>query len=227
MGTMIQGHRLDRNHFHGDRFHDHHCEQTGNNDLLTLTQPRIIAGIHASYLEAGADIVETNTFNSTRIAMADYGLEQHVRELNAAGARLARDLADEFSARTPDKPRFVAGVLGPTNRTASISPDVADPGARNVSFDELVFAYTEAIEGLTEGGADLLLVADDARLADELIGHDRLRTLLGSRLSATTFLLPVELRGRLEPLRQIDQFAPRRGAGAGRAEQGDRTRRAA
>jgi 5-methyltetrahydrofolate--homocysteine methyltransferase len=158
MGTMIQGHGLERQHYHGDRFHDHHCEQTGNNDLLTLTQPRVIAGIHASYLDAGADIIETNTFNATRIAMADYGMEDHVRELNEAAARMARSLADEFTQRTPDKPRFVAGVVGPTNRTASISPDVADPAARNVTFDELVAAYTESVEGLVAGGADLLLV---------------------------------------------------------------------
>ncbi len=158
MGTMIQGHGLEKHHYHGDRFHDHHCEQTGNNDLLTLTQPRVIAGIHSAYLDAGADIVETNTFNATRIAMADYGMEDHVRELNQAAARLARTLTDEYTARTPDKPRFVAGVVGPTNRTASISPDVADPAARNVSFDELVAAYTESVDGLVAGGADLLLV---------------------------------------------------------------------
>ncbi len=158
MGTMIQGHKLGKQHFHGDRFHDHHCEQTGNNDLLTLTQPKVIADIHAAYLDAGADIVETNTFNSTRIAMADYGMESHVHELNVAAARLARGVADDYSRQTPDRPRFVAGVVGPTNRTASISPDVADPGARNVTFDELVAAYTESVDGLVEGGADLLLV---------------------------------------------------------------------
>ncbi len=158
MGTMIQGHSLEKHHYHGERFEDHHCEQSGNNDLLTLTQPGVIAGIHAQYLDAGADIIETNTFNSTRIAMADYGMESHVRELNEVAARLARNLADEWSDRTPDRPRFVAGVLGPTNRTASISPDVADPGARNVRFDELVDAYTEAVDGLVAGGADLLLI---------------------------------------------------------------------
>ena len=158
MGTMIQGHKLEKHHYHGDRFCDHHCEQSGNNDLLTLTQPQIIGWIHSAYLEAGADIVETNTFNSTRIAMADYGMESHVRELNFEGARLAREIADRFSRETPDKPRFVAGVLGPTNRTASISPDVGDPAFRNVSFDELVAAYLEAIDGLVDGGADLLLV---------------------------------------------------------------------
>ncbi|PWT71582.1 MAG: methionine synthase [Proteobacteria bacterium] len=158
MGTMIQGHKLEARAYHGDRFHDHHCDQKGNNDLLTLTQPKVIAGIHSAYLEAGADILETNTFNSTRISMADYGMQEHVRELNLAGARLARQIADEYTHRTPKRPRFVAGVLGPTNRTASISPDVNDPGARNVTFDELVEAYAEAVEGLVEGGADLLLV---------------------------------------------------------------------
>ena len=134
MGTMIQGHRLEAHHYHGDLFHDHACDQKGNNDLLTLTQPRIIQAIHAGYLEAGADILETNTFNATRIAMADYGMQERARELNLQGARLAREVADEFTAREPHKPRFVAGVLGPTNRTASISPDVNDlldrfPGA--------------------------------------------------------------------------------------------------
>ncbi len=158
MGTMIQGHRLEAHHYHGNLFHDHACDQKGNNDLLTLTQPRIIQAIHAGYLEAGADILETNTFNATRIAMADYGMQERARELNLQGARLAREVADEFTAREPHKPRFVAGVLGPTNRTASISPDVNDPGARNVGFDELVAAYLEAIDGLVQGGADVLLV---------------------------------------------------------------------
>jgi 5-methyltetrahydrofolate--homocysteine methyltransferase len=158
MGTMIQTHRLDAHAYHGDLFHDHACDQKGNNDLLTLTQPRIIAGIHGAYLEAGADIVETNTFNSTRISMADYGMQDTVRELNLAGARLAREAADEFTRRTSEKPRFVAGVLGPTNRTASISPDVNHPGARNTSFDELVAAYSEAVPGLIEGGVDLIMV---------------------------------------------------------------------
>jgi 5-methyltetrahydrofolate--homocysteine methyltransferase len=158
MGTMIQGHRLEAHQYHGDLFHNHACDQKGNNDLLTLTQPGIIRTIHAGYLEAGADIVETNTFNSTRIAMADYGMQSQVRELNLNGARIARDAADEYTQRTPHKPRFVAGVLGPTNRTASISPDVNDPGARNVGFDELVAAYVEAVDGLVQGGADLLLL---------------------------------------------------------------------
>src|SRR5215470_1664571 len=158
MGTMIQTHRLDAGAYRGDLFHDHACDQKGNNDLLALTQPGIVAGIHRAYLEAGADIIETNTFNSTRISMADYGMQDTVPELNRAGARLAREAADEFTQRAPDKPRFVAGVLGPTNRTASISPDVNHPGARNVSFDELAAAYAEALAGLVEGGADLIMV---------------------------------------------------------------------
>jgi len=158
MGTMIQGHGLDGHHYHGDRFHGHACDQKGNNDLLTLTQPQIIRGIHASYLDAGADIVETNTFNSNAVSLVDYGMTQLARELNSAGARLARSAADEFTARTPGKPRFVAGVLGPTNRTASLSPEVNDPGFRNISFDELVACYLECVQGLLEGGADLLMV---------------------------------------------------------------------
>ncbi|MGD2139012.1 MAG: methionine synthase [Burkholderiales bacterium] len=158
MGTMIQSHKLTREHYHGSQFHDHQCDQSGNNDLLTLTQPKIIAGIHEAYLEAGADIIETNTFNSNSVSMSDYGLTDRVIELNRAAARLARERADAWSKSTPGKPRFVAGVLGPTNATASISPDVNDPGFRNVSFDQLVACYSESVEGLADGGVDLLMV---------------------------------------------------------------------
>src|SRR3954449_2131195 len=158
MGTMIQAHGLDAQHYHGERFHAHGCDQKGNNDLLTLTQPQVIGGIHRAYLDAGADIIETNTFNSNAVSMADYGMTELVAELNSAGARLARAAADEFSGLTPAQPRFVAGVLGPTSRTASISPDVHDPGARNVSFDELVACYAQCVRGLVEGGVDLLMV---------------------------------------------------------------------
>ncbi|MEO8004081.1 MAG: methionine synthase [Betaproteobacteria bacterium] len=158
MGTMIQGQGLESLHYHGERFHDHGSDQKGNNDLLTLTQPAIIRGIHAAYYEAGADIVETNTFNSNAVSMADYGMTELVYELNVAAARLARSAAEEISARTPGKPRFVAGVLGPTSRTASISPDVNDPGYRNVSFDELVACYSECVRGLVDGDVDLLMV---------------------------------------------------------------------
>jgi 5-methyltetrahydrofolate--homocysteine methyltransferase len=158
MGTMIQTYSLKEPDYRGERFADWPRDLKGNNDLLSLTQPSIIRAIHAAYLDAGADILETNSFNSTAISMADYGMEALVYELNHASARLAREVADEFERRTPDAPRYVAGVLGPTNRTASLSPDVNDPGFRNVSFDDLVAAYSEAIRGLLDGGADLLLV---------------------------------------------------------------------
>ncbi|MEQ8230028.1 MAG: methionine synthase [Rhodospirillales bacterium] len=157
-GTMIQRHKLEEEDFRGDRFKNHGHDLKGNNDLLTLTQPEILAEIYDQFLAAGADVTETNTFNSTSIAQADYGMESLVYELNYEGARLARASADAWTEKTPDKPRFVAGALGPTNRTASISPDVNDPGFRNVTFDALVEAYTEAIRGLTDGGVDLLLL---------------------------------------------------------------------
>ena len=158
MGTMIQRHGLHEADYRGERFADHAHDLKGNNDLLVLTRPDVIGGIHREYLEAGADILETCTFNSTAVSQADYKLESLVYELNVEGAALARRLCDEFTAANPAKPRFVAGVLGPTSRTASISPDVNDPGYRNVSFDELVTDYLEAIRGLVDGGADILLV---------------------------------------------------------------------
>ena len=158
MGTMIQSYQLGEREYRGDRFAGWHRDLKGNNDLLSLTQPAIIRAIHAAYLDAGADILETNSFNSTAISLADYGMEGLVYELNCASARLAREVADEFERRAPEVPRYVAGVLGPTNRTASLSPDVNDPGFRNVGFDELVATYTEAVRGLLDGGADLLLV---------------------------------------------------------------------
>jgi len=158
MGTMIQRYTLEEKDYRGERFADWPSDLRGNNDLLTLTQPRIIRDIHTAYLDAGADILETNTFNSTSVAMADYRMEALAYELNREGAQLARAAADAHAAADGARPRFVAGVLGPTNRTASISPDVNNPGFRNVSFDELVAAYTEATRGLLDGGADLLLV---------------------------------------------------------------------
>ena len=158
MGTMIQRERLDEAAYRGERFADWARDLRGNNDLLAITRPELIGAIHAAYLHAGADILETNTFNSTSIAMADYGMEALAYELNVEGARLARQVADLFELREPARPRFVAGVLGPTNRTASLSPEVNDPAARNVSYTELVSAYAEAARGLLDGGADLLLV---------------------------------------------------------------------
>ena len=156
MGTMIQAYKFEEQDFRGDRFADWHSDVKGNNDMLVLTQPEVIKAIHCEYLEAGADILETNTFNATTIAMADYDMEEYSAEINREAARIARAAADEYS--TPEKPRFVAGVLGPTNRTCSISPDVNDPAFRNVTFDELKDAYIESTKALIEGGSDLILI---------------------------------------------------------------------
>ena len=158
MGTMIQRHKFSEEDYRGERFKDYSQPLQGNNDLLSITQPEAILDIHRKYFEAGADIAETNTFSSTSIAMADYAMEDLVYELNFASAKLARQAANEFTAKNQDKPRFVAGSMGPTNRTASMSPDVNDPGYRAVHFDELKEAYLEQIKGLMDGGADLLLV---------------------------------------------------------------------
>ncbi|MBI3773421.1 MAG: methionine synthase [Gammaproteobacteria bacterium] len=158
MGTMIQRYKLQEADYRGERFKDWPSDLKGNNDLLVITQPQIIKEIHSAYLEAGADIIETNTFGATTISMADYDMQSLAYELNVAGARVAREAADAYTAKNPAKPRFVAGVLGPTNRTASISPEVNDPGARNVTFDELVTTYTEATNGLIDGGADTILI---------------------------------------------------------------------
>ncbi|MFM9882399.1 MAG: methionine synthase [Burkholderiales bacterium] len=158
MGTMIQNHRLGESDYRGVRFAGSARDVKGNNDLLVLTQPGIVTEIHRAYLEAGADLIETNTFNANAPSLADYGMESLAEEINIEAARLARSAADDFSRRTPAKPRWVAGVLGPTNKTASISPDVNDPGFRNISFDELVAAYTESTRGLIDGGVDLILI---------------------------------------------------------------------
>ena len=169
MGTMIQGHHLEEADYRGQRFvdgfdsthmHGEGCghDLKGNNDLLLLTRPEVIASVHSAYLEAGADLVETNTFNATSISQADYHLQHIVYELNREGARVARECCDAFTAKNPQQPRFVIGVLGPTSRTASISPDVNDPGFRNTNFDELRGTYREAVEGLIDGGADTLMV---------------------------------------------------------------------
>ncbi|MEJ8835458.1 homocysteine S-methyltransferase family protein [Ramlibacter sp. AN1133] len=156
MGTMIQRFKLTEQDFRGERLREHPKDLKNNSDLLALTRPDVIRDIHEGYLAAGADIIETNTFGANRIAQDDYGLGELAREMNVAAARLAREAADKFS--TPDQPRFVAGALGPTPRTASISPDVNDPGARNVDFEALRAAYYEQVEGLVQGGVDLLLV---------------------------------------------------------------------
>src|SRR5579872_7498535 len=158
MGTMIQRHKLEEKDYRGERFKNWPSDLKGNNDLLCLTQPDIVEGIHRQYLEAGADIIETNTFNAQRISMADYHMEDLAFEINAAAARLAKKAASDFTARNPAKPRFVAGAIGPMNKTLSLSPDVNNPGFRAVSFDEVTEAYYEQVKGLVEGGVDLLLI---------------------------------------------------------------------
>jgi len=158
MGTMLQAYKFTEEDFRGERFKDYPTPLQGNNDLLSITQPEAIKTIHKKYFEAGADIVETNTFSGTTIAMADYQLEDLVYELNFQSAKIAKEVADEFTAKEPHKPRFVAGSIGPTNKTASMSPDVNDPGYRAVTFDELRIAYKQQVEGLIEGGVDVLLV---------------------------------------------------------------------
>lgn len=158
MGTMLQNYAFQEKDFRGKRFADFPVSLQGNNDLLSLTQPQAIKEIHAKYFEAGADIVETNTFSSTSIAMADYQMENLVYELNYESANLAKEVADSFTAKEPQKPRFVTGSIGPTNKTASLSPDVNDPGFRAITFDQLVDAYSEQTEALLDGGVDILLV---------------------------------------------------------------------
>ena len=158
MGPMIQRYKLDEDGYRGVRFKDWERDVKGNNDLLVLTQPQIIGAIHEQYLEAGADILETNTFNAQKISLADYGMEELAYEINLAAAKIARAAADKWNKKTPDRPRFVAGAVGPTNRTASISPDVNNPGFRNVDFDTLREAYKEQIRGLMDGGADIILI---------------------------------------------------------------------
>ena len=158
MGTMIQRYKLEEDDFRGDRFKDHSLPLKGNNDLLSITRPDVISEIHRAYFEAGADIAETNTFSSTSIAQEDYNMQDVVYELNYESARLARKVADEFTSMNPDKPRFVAGSVGPTNKTASMSPDVNRPGFRAVNFDDLKVAYKEQVKALYEGGVDIFLV---------------------------------------------------------------------
>ena len=198
MGTMIQRHRLVEADFRGTQFADHDKDLKGNNDLLVLTRPDVIREIHAQYLAAGADIIETNTFGATRIAQEDYGLGHVAREMNIAAARVARSAADEYSSLA--KPRFVAGALGPTPRTASISPDVNDPGARNVSFDQLRDAYREQAEGLLEGGCDLFLVEtvfDTLNAKAAIFALDELMQDSGERLPVVISGTVTDASGRI------------------------------
>ena len=198
MGTMIQRYKLQEADYRGERFKDHPRDIKGNNEMLQLVKPEVLREIHAQYLAAGADIIETNTFGATSVAQEDYGLAHLAREMNVAAARLAREVADQY--QTADKPRFVAGALGPTPRTASISPDVNDPGARNTSFDELKAAYREQAEGLVEGGADLFLVEtifDTLNAKAAIFALDELMDETGVRLPAIISGTVTDASGRI------------------------------
>ena len=207
MGTMIQRYKLTEADFRGARFATHPKDLKGNNDLLQLTRPDVIREIHEQYLAAGADIVETNTFGATRVAQDDYGLGAFARELNVAAARLAREACDKYS--TPDKPRFVAGALGPTPRTASISPDVNDPAARNVTFDELKAAYYEQASGLLEGGCDLFLVEtifDTLNAKAAIFALDELMEATGERLPVIVSGTVTDASGRILSGQTVSAF---------------------
>jgi 5-methyltetrahydrofolate--homocysteine methyltransferase len=198
MGTMIQRYKLGEADFRGSRFVAHGKDLKGNNDLLVLTRPDVIGEIHRQYLAAGADLIETNTFGATSVAQEDYDLGHIAREMNVAAARIAREAADAYS--TPDKPRFVAGALGPTPRTASISPDVNDPGARNTSFDQLRDAYREQAEGLLEGGCDLFLVEtifDTLNAKAAIFALDELMEDSGERLPVVISGTVTDASGRI------------------------------
>ncbi len=207
MGTMIQRFKLTEADYRGERFKDHPKDLKGNNELLQFTRPDVIRSIHEQYLAAGADIIETNTFGATSIAQEDYDLAPLAREMNVAAARIAREAADKFS--TPDKPRFVAGAIGPTPRTASISPDVNDPGARNVSFDQLRAAYREQAEGLLEGGADLFLVEtifDTLNAKAALFALDELMEDTGERLPVVISGTVTDASGRILSGQTVEAF---------------------
>ncbi len=208
-GTMIQEHPLEEADFRGERFAEHPLPLKGNNDILTLTRPDIISGIHHAFLEAGADIIETNTFSSTAIAQADYGTEGMVRDLNVEAARLARAAADEWTARTPDKPRFVAGAIGPTNRMLSLSPDVEDASKRAITFEELRTAYVEQVRGLVEGGCDLLLIEtiiDGLNAKAAIFAVDEVAEETGIRLPLMISVTITDRSGRTLAGQTIEAF---------------------
>ena len=209
MGTMIQRHKLDEAGYRGTRFKDWHRDVKGNNDLLVLTQPKIIQDIHEQYLAAGADIIETNTFNAQVISMADYGMEALSHEINLVAAKLARAAADKYSKMTPEKPRFVAGAVGPTNRTASISPKVSDPGFRNTSFDELCEAYKEQVRGLMEGGSDIILIEtifDTLNAKAAIFGVEEFFDDIGEKLPVMISGTITDLSGRTLSGQTVEAF---------------------
>lgn len=207
MGTMIQRFKLDEAAYRGERFKDFHKDVKGNNELLSLTRPDVIRDIHEGYLAAGADLIETNTFGATTIAQEDYDMAHLAREMNVASARLARAACDKFS--TPDKPRFVAGALGPTPKTASISPDVNDAGARNVNFEQLRAAYREQVEALMEGGADVLLVEtifDTLNAKAALFAIDEVFAATGERLPLIISGTVTDASGRILSGQTVSAF---------------------
>ena len=209
MGTMLQAYKFGEEDFRGIRFADHHIPLTGNNDLLSITQPDAIYEVHAKYLEAGADIIETNTFSGTTIAMEDYALEDYVTELNVASAQIARKAADDYTKKNPGKPRFVAGSIGPTNKTASMSPDVNDPGYRAITFDELKVAYKQQASGLIEGGVDVLLVEtvfDTLNAKAALFAIDELKEELGSDIPVMVSGTITDASGRTLSGQTVEAF---------------------
>src|SRR5436190_8637484 len=209
MGTMIQRHRLSEADFRGERFKGHPRDLKGDNDLLVLVRPDVIAAIHHAYLDAGADIIGTCTFSSSRVAPSDYALEPIVNERNVAGARLARAAADEWTARTPDRPRFVAGSMGPTNRILSISPDVNNPAFRNMTFDELREAYREQVRGLIDGGCDLLLletIVDTLNAKAGIVAIEEVFAERGVRLPLMISVTITDRSGRTLSGQTIDAF---------------------
>ena len=209
MGTMVQRYKLTEADFRGARFANHGKDLRGNNDLLILTRPDVIGNIHREYLAAGADIIETNTFSSNAVAQADYGLESIVYEMNVLGARLAREAADEWTAKTPDQPRFVAGSMGPTNRILSISPDVNNPAFRNVTFDELREAFKEQARGLIDGGADLLLletIVDTLNVKAGIVALEEVFEERGTRLPVMISVTITDRSGRTLSGQTIDAF---------------------
>ena len=209
MGTMLQAYAFTEEDFRGTRFQKHHVPLIGNNDLLSLTQPKAIYDVHAKYLAAGADIIETNTFSSTTIAMADYALEDIVTELNVASAQIARKAADDFTAKDPSKPRFVAGSIGPTNKTASMSPDVNDPGYRAITFDELKLAYRQQALGLIEGGADILMVEtvfDTLNAKAALFAIDELKEELNNNIPVMVSGTITDASGRTLSGQTVEAF---------------------
>ncbi|PYR86723.1 MAG: methionine synthase, partial [Acidobacteria bacterium] len=208
MGTMIQAFKLDESGYRG-KFKDHPAELKGNNDLLNITQPELIKNIHRQYLEAGADIIETNTFNSNAISMSDYKMESMVYELNLSGARLARQVADEFMTADPSRPRFVAGSVGPTNRTASMSPDVNNPAFRAATFDALVAAYYEQTRGLVDGGTDMLLaetIFDTLNAKAALFAFEKYFSETGRRVPVMASVTITDNSGRTLSGQTIEAF---------------------